>query len=223
MADPANGDDQGGRAGLAWLPLVLLALVVYSLLLSQHDIYFYWTDRPPVFWVAAAIGLVLLLVAAAAGLWMYIRWAFALPIVLFERQSAHSALRTSAQRVQGAGGRVTLLLVAWPLAALVAGLALDAAFGVFATAVLHNAGKRPIALILALLIMQASLFAALSFVASIGHALTVRRLYLARSGQADSTRRAHRTPPCGLAGWPICQFSSSCWPRSSTGSTCRAP
>src|SRR5262249_13811528 len=78
---------------LTFLRFVLLALAAYALLLSGHDIYFYVSDRPPAFWVAAGIGVVLFLAAAAAGTVLFVRWAFALPILLFENQPPRTALR----------------------------------------------------------------------------------------------------------------------------------
>src|SRR5262245_60230814 len=60
---------------LTFLPFVLLALLVYALLLTGHDVYFYVTTRPPVFWVAASIGVVLLLIASTVGVALFVRWA----------------------------------------------------------------------------------------------------------------------------------------------------
>src|SRR5262249_16507192 len=71
---------------LTFFPFVLLAVLTYGIFLTRHDIYYYWTDRPPVFWLAAGIGVLLLLAALGTGMWLYVRWALALPILLFEKQ-----------------------------------------------------------------------------------------------------------------------------------------
>src|SRR5262245_35537798 len=95
------GAVQAALLALALLPFVLLTVLTYFIFLTEHDIYYYLNERPPVFWVAAGIGAVLLLAALAIAMWLYVRWAFALPIVLFENQSAVAALRASRERVRG--------------------------------------------------------------------------------------------------------------------------
>ncbi len=173
---------------LTFVPFVLLAVLTYSIFLTRHDVYFYWKERPPVFWVAAGIGFLLLLAALATAAWLYVRWAFALPIVLFEKRFAPAALRASRERVRGAGWRVGLLLLGWLLGTLLLGAALAAGFRLFAAAVLDSAGERPVARILLLLVAQAGLLAALSFVTVVGLSLAARRLYLFRSEQLGLLR-----------------------------------
>jgi glycerophosphoryl diester phosphodiesterase len=179
---------------LTLVPFVVLAVLTYVVLLSRHDINYYWTDRPPVFWLAAGIGVLLLLAAVAVGIWLYVRWAFALPILLFERQFARAALRASRERVRGVGWRVGMILVGWQLAALLLGVALQAGLRLVAAAVLDNAGERPVTRILLLLAAQAGLLAGLSFVTVVGQALLTRRLYLRRSEQLGLLRPEDATP-----------------------------
>jgi glycerophosphoryl diester phosphodiesterase len=157
-------------------------------LLTQHDIYFYWKDTPPAFWLAAGIGVLLLTAALVAGAWLYIRWAFALPVLLFERKFAPAALRASRDRMRGFGWRIGSVLLGWLLGALLFGAALAAGYRLFASAVLENAGERPIALILLLLIAQGGLLAGVSFLTVTGLALITRRLYLFRSEQLGLLR-----------------------------------
>jgi glycerophosphoryl diester phosphodiesterase len=191
---------------LTFLPFVLLAVLTYALLLSQHDIYYYLKERPPVFWLAAGIGALLLLAALAISLWLCVRWAFALPILLFEKQSARPALRASRDRVRGVGWRVGFLLLGWLLCALLLGVALAAGFRLFAAAVLDNAGERPVVLIL-LLAAQGGLLATLSFVTVVGLGLLTRRLYLLRSEQLGLFH------PDGWEMAPGTEKPASPWPR----------
>ncbi len=177
---------------LAFVPFVLLALLTYGIFLSQYDINYYLQDRPPAFWLAAGIGALLVLAALAAGLALYVRWAFALPIVLFERQFARTALRVSRERVRGVGWRVGFILLGWQLAVLLLGGVLLAGFRLLAAAILANAGERPIVLILLLLLAEGGLLAALAFVTAIGQGLVTRRLYLLRNEQLGLI------PPGGL-------------------------
>jgi glycerophosphoryl diester phosphodiesterase len=168
---------------LTFFPFVLLAALTYVIFLSQHDIYYYWKDRPPVFWVASGIGVLLLIAALAAGMFLYVRWAFALPIMLFENQLARAALRASRERVRGVSWRVGSLLLGWQLGALLLGLVLEAGFRLFAGVVLEKAGERPIVLLVLLLLAKGALLATWSFVAVVGQGLLTRRLYLWRSEQ----------------------------------------
>ncbi|HMF13658.1 MAG TPA: glycerophosphodiester phosphodiesterase family protein, partial [Gemmataceae bacterium] len=166
---------------LALAPFVLLGFLTYRTLLSEHDIYFYLTDRPPAFWLAAGIGGLLLLVALAIVTVLYIRWAFALPILLFENRSFRAALRASRERVRGVGWRIGFLLLGWLVSVLLLGAAVEGVFRLVAAAILANAGERPVVLILLLLVAQGGLLATLSFVLVIGLGLVTRRLYLIRS------------------------------------------
>jgi glycerophosphoryl diester phosphodiesterase len=192
---------------LTFVPFVLLAVLTYGAFLSQHDINYYLTDRPPVFWLAAGVGVLLLLAALAAGVWLFVRWALALPILLFEGQFARAALRASRERVRGVGWRVGLLLLGWQLAALLLGVALLAGFRLLAAAVLENAGEHPIALILLLLVAQGGLLAALSFVTVVGQGLLTRRLYLLRGEQLGLLRLE------GVETAPDKDKPASPWPR----------
>jgi glycerophosphoryl diester phosphodiesterase len=168
---------------LALAPLALLAALTYGILLTDYDIYFYLKDQPPAFWVAAGIGGLLLLAALAVAAFLYVRWAFALPIVLFENQSPRTALRASRERVRGAGWRVGLILLGWVAGVFLLGAVVEAGFRLVAAAVLDNAGERPVARILLLLLTQGGLLIGLSFVLVVGLGLVTRRLYLARSEQ----------------------------------------
>jgi glycerophosphoryl diester phosphodiesterase len=168
---------------LTLLPAVLLAAWTYRTFLSEHDIYFYLQVRPPAFWLAVGIGVLLLLAALATLTWLYVRWALALPILLFEDESARAALRASRARVRGAAWRVATILVGWLLGALLLGVALEAGFRLLAAAVLEYAGERPVVVILLLLLAQGVLVATWSFVTIVVLGLATRRLYILRSQQ----------------------------------------
>jgi glycerophosphoryl diester phosphodiesterase len=166
---------------LAFSPFVLLAVLTFTALLSQHDIYYYLKDRPADFWLAAGIGVLLLLASLCTGAGLYARWAFALPLLLFERQFSRAALRVSRERARGANGRIALVMLGWLLGALLLGTILEVGFRFLAAGILRSAGERPVVLILVLLVAQNALLAASSLVAVAGLALLTRRLYLMRS------------------------------------------
>ena len=172
---------------LALVPFVLLAWLTYSTFLTGHDIYFYLKERPPAFWNAVGIGVVLLLAALAVGAFLYVRWAFALPVLLFENRYSHTALRASRERTRVAGWRLGFFLIGWPVTVLLVGAAAEVVFRLLAATVLHATGERPIVLVL-LLFAQGMLLATLTSVLVIGTGLVTRRLYLVRSGQLGLIR-----------------------------------
>jgi glycerophosphoryl diester phosphodiesterase len=168
---------------LALAPFLLLAALTYSLLLTDHDIYYYLTIRPSEFWLAVGIGGFLLMAALAVGAWLCVRWSLAVPILLFENQSVRSALRTSRERVRGVGWRVGAVLIGWGLGVVLLGVILEIGFRFLANALLAHAGERPVAMLFLLLCTQGSLLATLSFVLVVGLGLLTRRLYVGRSEQ----------------------------------------
>jgi glycerophosphoryl diester phosphodiesterase len=201
------GAFQAAFLALALAPVVGLAILTYVILLTDHDIYFYLKTRPPVFWWAAGIGGLLLLAALGVGMVLFVRWAFSLPILLFENQSSRAALRASRQRVRGVGWRVGFILFGWLISGLLLGVALEACFHLFAATVLDSAGDRPITLIMVLLVAQGALVATISFVLVVGLGLVTRRLYLHRSEQLGLAR------PGGWETGPDLEKPASPWNR----------
>lgn len=113
---------------LAALPFLALAAATYWLLLSDADINYYLSERPPRFWVAATIGTVLAVGLAVSTTWFFVRWAFALPACVLHGQTSLSALRSSLPLMRGRAGRLLCMIVVWQLleqgafVALIAGL-----------------------------------------------------------------------------------------------------
>jgi glycerophosphoryl diester phosphodiesterase len=198
---------------LTWVPFLLLAIATYRLLLSQHDIYYYINARPPVFWVAAGIGGVLSVFAMAVGAWLFVRWALALPILVFEEQSTRGALRASVERVRGFSWQIGLVLIGWLVGALVIGAALEASFRLVAASILAVSGERPVALILGLVVLQGGVLATWSFVTVVGLGLLVRRLYLLRIEQLGPIHSIHPATspvspePIPRLSWPLAALS----------------
>lgn len=93
------------------LPVIGAALAAKAFFLSDADIYFYLTTRPPAFLRAAmAVGLVAVVMLVIALLLLQ-RYCLSVPICLLEPTSARTALRRSAGAMRGR--RLALL---WPLA-----------------------------------------------------------------------------------------------------------
>jgi glycerophosphoryl diester phosphodiesterase len=95
------------------LPFLAALGLVYFALLRPHDINYYLAQRPPVFYVAAAIGAVILAALAALLVRTIARWAFALPLVLFEGVLPRRALGESARRSRGNRWVIVAVLASW--------------------------------------------------------------------------------------------------------------
>ncbi|HQR09071.1 MAG TPA: glycerophosphodiester phosphodiesterase family protein [Gemmatales bacterium] len=174
---------------LAGAPFALLGYLVYRLLLSEHDINFYLAERPPAFWIASCCGGVLLAGALVVGVFLYVRWSLALPILLFENKYSFTALRTSRERVRGASWRFGVILFGWLIGALLFGVVLEVGYQHFAAYMLSNVGERATLRLLGLLIGQAGLLAMWSFIVVVGVGLITWRLYRMRSEELGLIQR----------------------------------
>ena len=95
------------------IPFLALAGLVGLLTLTTYDINYYLANKPPVFWAAAAIiGVILLLMA-----WVVIRkllsWSLALPLILFGTAAPKLSFGQSSELVKGNKKVVALLLIGW--------------------------------------------------------------------------------------------------------------
>jgi glycerophosphoryl diester phosphodiesterase len=124
-------------------PFALIAAVVYWALLSGHDINYYLDAKPGEFWIAAAIGVVLAVVGGGLLAWLYLRWALALPVLLFEGISGLPALRRSSQLMRSRYGRLAAWLVGWHVVLSVVALAVGIGFRELAEGALGWAGEDP--------------------------------------------------------------------------------
>ena len=107
------------RVILGVLPFLAAIGVVYFALLRPHDINYYLAQRPPVFYVAAAIGAVILAALAALLVRTIARWALALPLVLFEGVLPRRALGESARRSRGNRWVIVAVLASWAVVTVI--------------------------------------------------------------------------------------------------------
>lgn len=103
---------------ILWLLLIAAPFLaalggIYLALLSEHDINFYLTDRPPEFHRAVVLAGVVLVVLGLVMMWLVARWILALPLALFTDSRGERALRDSADAMRGRVGTVMLWLIAW--------------------------------------------------------------------------------------------------------------
>ena len=107
------------RVILGVLPFLAAIGVVYFALLRPHDINYYLAQRPPVFYVAAAIGAVILAALAALLVRTLARWALAMPLVLFEGVLPRRALGESARRSRGNRWVIVAVLASWAVVGVI--------------------------------------------------------------------------------------------------------
>jgi glycerophosphoryl diester phosphodiesterase len=110
------------RIFLITAPFLIVAAIVAMFSLTQYDINYYLTYRPPGFVIAAsviamiALALVIVLIRQLSG------WAVALHLVLFEKQPSGKAFGDSKHRLSGHKAQLVTTLVVWIVARAMLGL-----------------------------------------------------------------------------------------------------
>ncbi|MEE4378955.1 MAG: glycerophosphodiester phosphodiesterase [Candidatus Competibacteraceae bacterium] len=176
---------QAGLILLIILPLAAVGALTYLGLLTGQDINWYLTERPPAFWVAITIGLVLAGIGLVLLSLVLVRWSLSVPVTLHEGLTGFKALRRSRALVASNSWRVARLVLGWILLTTIVSASLIALFGEFAELLLKVfPGTRAQILITAILLGVLTLTSALlSFVAYAGYSWIVVRLYLELAGE----------------------------------------
>lgn len=104
---------------LAAAPFAVGGGLAYVALLTEYDINYYLTERPPRYYFALAIGAVLGCGLLVVTLRLATSWLFALPLLLLENVRPSRALRESRLRTRGHRGKLLLWLVAWAMTGFV--------------------------------------------------------------------------------------------------------
>ena len=71
------------RVILAIIPFALLLVLIYYLLLSDFDINYYLSGRPPEWRLAVGLGGLVAAVASFNLMRQFVSWVFCLPLLLF--------------------------------------------------------------------------------------------------------------------------------------------
>jgi glycerophosphoryl diester phosphodiesterase len=75
--------------------------VTYWLLLREWDLYYYLNVQPLSWWIALSIAGTLSAAYLFLAAWLYVRWLFSIPVVVFENAKATDALKKSWQQTRG--------------------------------------------------------------------------------------------------------------------------
>jgi glycerophosphoryl diester phosphodiesterase len=113
---------QAGVYLVASIPFGLGIGLTYWLLLREWDIYFYMNVQPLSWWIALAIGGTISIAFLLLAAWLYVRWLFSIPALVFENATPTGALRKSWQQTRGRFWEFGLPLAACWLAVLVSSL-----------------------------------------------------------------------------------------------------
>ena len=84
-----------GRTALIAAPFLAAAAWIYVSFLTEFDINYYITDRPPVFWWAGGLISLCLLAMAAVLLRVFSGWVLALPLLLLNNERPGRVLQMS--------------------------------------------------------------------------------------------------------------------------------
>ena len=96
---------------------------VYLLFLNKHDINFYLVNKPPEFLWAISIAGLLVIILAVIVLKKCANWIIAMPMLLFEGNSAKQALSNSTRKMVEFGWKIAFLIASWVVGvALLSGL-----------------------------------------------------------------------------------------------------
>ena len=110
-------------------PFLIVAALIAMFSFTQYDINYYLTYWPPDFVIAASIIATIALALIIVLIRQLSRWAVALHVVLFEKQSSSEAFGDSGQRLSGHKAQLVTTLVVWLIARALLGLAVAAIAG----------------------------------------------------------------------------------------------
>jgi glycerophosphoryl diester phosphodiesterase len=180
------------------LPFLGLAAVTYWLLLTDADINYYLDARPPRFWIAVAIGIVLGIGCTISMVWFFLRWALAVPACVLDGQTSLAAQRSSAILMRGRARRLLFIFGGWQLLKYIAFIAAIAGLDQVNEVLFAGFADRLSLLIwstVALLLVDAVVLQLVGAVFAIGTALLIAREYeLALRSQPESWTAIQSSP-----------------------------
>ncbi len=115
------------RILLITIPFLGLCALVAGQLITDHDINFYLSTRPPVFTATAVIIALLLAGMVFVLLRGLLSWSLALQLVLFENTPPAAAFAESRQLTRGHHSQILATFALWALAAFLLGLVITGA------------------------------------------------------------------------------------------------
>ena len=105
------------RILLRTLPFLAVSALIAKKFLTEYDINYYLTAKPPVFLVTAAVIAVILTVMIIFLLRRLFSWSLALPVLLFDDISPAASFKTSANLLAAKKQLLFIQLVTWAITA----------------------------------------------------------------------------------------------------------
>jgi glycerophosphoryl diester phosphodiesterase len=194
------------------IPFVLGIGLTYRLLLREWDLYYYLNVRPLSWWIAVAIAGTILAAYLILAAWLYIRWSFAIPILVFENAKPTGSLRKSWRRTQGRFWEFAFPLAVWWFLVVISSLVLTWLIRAAAAQLLDHTGftlKVAVPVVIGTLALIAILDGILFIIGKIVHVLLIAEFYLALTDAEKQSSTLAPAPrwlsPTGLKriGWLI--------------------
>jgi glycerophosphoryl diester phosphodiesterase len=109
---------------VASIPFILGIGLVYWLLLREWDLYYYINVQPPIWWVAVIIAGTISAAYLILAAWLYVRWLFAIPVLVFEGATPLGALRKSWRQTRGRFRELAVPLAIWWIVVIISSVAM---------------------------------------------------------------------------------------------------
>jgi glycerophosphoryl diester phosphodiesterase len=124
----------------ASLPFLAAGALTYFAFLGEHDINYYLSERPWQLWITLLISAIIVGSYLLVGAWLYIRWLFAIPALIFENAQPVEALRKSWRRTRHRVRELAMPQAVWWLFILFASIFTTLVFKAVFTFVMVHAG-----------------------------------------------------------------------------------
>ena len=163
------------------IPFVLGIGLVYWLLLREWDLYYYINVQPLSWWIALIIAGTISAAYLLLAAWLYVRWLFAIPVLVFEGTTPFGALRKSWRQTWGWFRKLAVPLAIWWIVVIISSLAMTWLVRVLAAQLLVHIGftlKVVIPAVVATLALITILDIMWFIIGKIGHVQLMAEFYL---------------------------------------------
>jgi glycerophosphoryl diester phosphodiesterase len=198
------------------VPFAAGLAVTYRILLGAKDINYYMGAKPWEWWTALIIGALLGAAYLVLALWLFVRWLFAVPNLVFERSAPTKAMKKSWQRTRGCFWKLVLTLGVWWIFVLMTSLVTIWLIRAAASQLL-SPEELNLTVVLPTVIVASAVSAIVNLAVLIlgktGHTLLMVRYYLDSAELPTKLERAVAAPlgitPAGLRrlGWAGAAFA----------------
>jgi glycerophosphoryl diester phosphodiesterase len=163
------------------IPFILGIGLVYWLLLREWDLYYYINVQPPSWWIAVIIAGAISAGYLFLAAWLYVRWLFAIPVLVFEDATPLGALRKSWRQTRGRFRELAVPLAIWWVVVIISSVAMTWLVRAVAARLLEHSGltlKVVVPVVAGTLVLIAILDIIWFIIGKIAHVLLMTDFYL---------------------------------------------